>query len=150
MSGLYAQYKTDPKLEVGGIFIDVGKNSKGEDTRFKIARAGGSNVQFQKALERETKPYKRAIQTKTLSDALAHTIYLRAFVAGVLLGWEGVEDENNQPLQFTFDNALKLFTDLPDLFAQLKEDASDVSLFREEVLEADLGKSGPSSSTASS
>lgn len=155
---LYAQYKTDKNLELQGIFFEVGEiKEPGPDgqevkkpIRFKIARAGGANSNFAKAMERESKPFKRAIQTKTLSNEKADEIYRRAFVSGVLLGWENVRDQDNRDLAFTFDNALKLFADLPDLFNDLREAATDAALFREEVLEHDLGNSGPSSSTASS
>lgn len=155
---LYAQYKTDKNMEVQGIFFEVGeikeKDAEGKDVkkpiRFRIARAGGANSNFAKSMERESKPFKRAIQTKTLSNEKADEIYRRAFISGVLLGWENVRDANNAELPFTFDNALQLFTDLPDLFNDLREAATDAALFREEVLEHDLGNSGPSSSTASS
>lgn len=150
---LYTNYKTDKTLEIQGIFFEAGELDEGgvkKPIRFKIARAGGANSNFTKAMERETKPYKRAIQTKTLSNDQANVLYQRAFVSSVLLGWENVRDANNQDLPFTFDNAMSLFNDLPDLFNDLREAASDASLFREDELEHDLGNSGPSSSTASS
>lgn len=154
---LYAQYKTDHNLELQGIFFEVGeikeRDGEGKEVkkpiRFKIARAGGANSAFSKAMERESKPFKRAIQTKTLSNEKADEIYKRAFISSVLLGWENVRDQNNVELPFTFDTALQLLTDLPDLFVDLREAATDAALFREEVLEHDLGNSGPSSSTAS-
>lgn len=153
---LYDQYKTNKDLEVSGIFFEAGeikeKDAHGNDVvlpiRFKIARSGGANASFAKAMERESKPYKRAIQTKTLSNDQANTIFLRAFVAGSLLGWENVRDANNQPMQFTFDSAVNLLTELPDLFTDLREASQDASLFREAELEHDVGNSGPSSSTA--
>lgn len=151
-NGLYANYATDKNLEVSGIFFEAGEIKEGDKVlpiRFRIARAGGANDAFAKALERESKPFKRAIQTKTLSNKQANDIYLKAFIATVLLGWENVRDRQGQELAFTPENATTLLNDLPDLFNDLREAAGDAALFREDELEHDLGNSGPSSNTAS-
>lgn len=154
---LYAQYETNPTWELQGIFFEAGEivdvvdgQKVRKPIRFRIARAGGANSAFAKALERESKQHKRAIQTKTLSNEKANEIYLRAFIAGCLLGWENVRDKKGNELTYTFDTALKLLTDLPDLFNDLREAANDAALYREADLEHDLGNSGQSSSTASS
>lgn len=147
---LFANYKTDTNLERDGIFFEAGEINEGDKVlpiRFRIARAGGANEAFAKALERESKPYKRQIQTKTLSNDAANGIYQRAFISTVLLGWENVRDADNVEMPFTADNAKQLFADLPDLFNDLREAANDASLFREMELEHDLGNSGTSSST---
>ncbi|QYW02122.1 tail chaperone [Stenotrophomonas phage Sonora] len=152
MNPLYAQYKTDQNLEKSGILFEAGEiteNGATKKIRFRIARAGGANEEFNKALERESKPFKRAIQTKTLSNKKAEQIYLKAFISSVLLGWENVRDQNNNELAFNTENALALLSDLPDLFADLREAANDAALFREEELEIDLGNSGASSNTDS-
>jgi len=52
-------------------------------------------------------------------------------------------------MDFNKENVLKLFEDQPDLFADLREQAKNVALFRDEVRETDLGNSGKSSATAS-
>lgn len=147
---LYTLFKTDANLEKDGIFIEYGEASNGQPTRIKIARAGGQNTAFTKALERLTKPYRKAIQTNSLDDKTADRVYKEAFIDGVLLGWENVEGPDGELLEFNRENAIKLFTDLPDLFRDLREQAENVALFRAEVREVDLGNSGTSSSTGSS
>lgn len=147
---LYKQFKTDANLERDGILIDYGPNSKDLPTRFRLARAGGQNKAYAKALEKATRPHKKSIQMGSLDNNIADRIFMEVFVDTVVLGWENVEDENGNDLEFTRENVLKLFTDLPDLYQDLREQAQNASLFREELLEEDLGNSGGSSSTASS
>lgn len=147
---LYNQFKTDETLETDGIFIEYGETADGKPIRIRIARAGGKNKAFTKALEKATRPHRKAIQTGSLDSATADKLYREVFVDTVVLGWENVTDENGKPLEFNRENALKVFTDLPDLFQDLRDQAANSALFREEVLEEDLGNSGGSSSTDSS
>lgn len=133
--GLYDQFKTDLSLEKEGIVINYGQNSKGENIDIKIARAGGHNTKFAKTAEQVLKPYRRQIANETADrDAMElamRTIYARS----VVIGWAGVEDENGKPLEFTEANCIKLFTDLPDLFSDLREQAEKQALFRRVDLE---------------
>jgi hypothetical protein len=147
---LYKLFKTDENLETDGIWLEYGQNEKGEPIRIKIARAGGHNSAFLKALEKATRPYRKAIQTGMLDNKTADKLYKEVFADTVVLDWINVEGPDGQPMEFNRENVLKLFEDLPDLFADLREQANNVALFREEVREADLGNSGKSSSMGAS
>ncbi len=147
---LYKLFKTDEHLETDGIWLEYGQNEKGEPIRIKIARAGGHNSAFSKALEKATRPYRKAIQTGLLDNKTADKLYKEVFADTVVLDWINVEGPDGKPMEFKRENVLKLFEDLPDLFADLREQANNVALFREEVREADLGNSGKSSSMGSS
>jgi len=147
---LYKLFKTDENLETDGIWLEYGQNEKGEPIRIKIARAGGHNSAFSKALEKATRPYRKAIQTGMLDNKTADKLYKEVFADTVVLDWINVEGPDGKPMEFKRENVLKLFEDLPDLFADLREQANNVALFREEVREADLGNSGKSSTTGSS
>lgn len=147
---LYKQFKTDEALETDGLWIEYGVTDTGQPIRIKIARAGGRNTAFSKALERATRPYRKAIQTGTLDNQTADNLYKDVFAETVVLDWINVEDQDGQPMDFKKENVVKLFNDLPDLFNDLREQAANVALFREEVLEGALGNSGKSSATGSS
>lgn len=147
---LYKLFKTDENLETDGIWLEYGQNEKGEPIRIKIARAGGHNSAFSKALEKATRPYRKAIQTGMLDNKTADKLYKEVFADTVVLDWINVEGPDGKPMEFKRENVLKLFEDLPDLFADLREQANNVALFRDEVREADLGNSGKSSTTGSS
>lgn len=139
MSSLYSQFASDSKLEKEGVLLEYGENSKGLPIGIRIARAGGGNLQYIKALEAKVKPYRRQIQTETIDRKLVEKLTLEVFCKTVVLGWENVEDEAGNPLEFSYDNAIKLFTDLPDLFADVQEQAGKAVLFRKLIRETAAG-----------
>jgi len=134
---LYKQFATDKNLERDGIVLNYGTNSRGQPIDIRIARAGGSNAKFATVAEMVFKPHRRAIAHETIAlevlDGLLRTIYAKA----VVLGWSGVEDAEGETLEFSEDNVVKLFTDLPDLFADVKQAAEKAALFRKDALEAE-------------
>ena len=121
---LYKSFKTDANAEVNGIELDFGSG-----TIFKIARAGKSNPAFAKASRSRLKPYLFAIKAGTLSDDQASSIMVQVYADSVVLGWVGVTDESGKEMEFNRDNVVKLLTDLPDLFEQIKEYAEDKDSF---------------------
>lgn len=137
MSALSKIFKTDKALETKGIWLDYGENDKGKNMRVLVARSGGQNKRFSKALEQATRPYRAAIQNNSLPDNIADKIYLGVFVDTVLLDWENIPDEKGNIVPFSRDAAKSLLNDLPEWFADIKAQAGNMSLFREEEAEAD-------------
>jgi len=138
---LYKQFKTDKSIETAGVWLEYGENAQGKPVRIRIARAGGANEQFSKTLDRLTKPVRRAIQTETLSQKQGRKMMIEAYAQSVVLGWENVdieESENGPEIKnapFTKENVIRLFTDLPDLFDDIQEQARKSALFQEDILE---------------
>jgi hypothetical protein len=130
--GTYRNFRTDATIEREGLILDLGDSGK-----FKIARAGGANDKYQQKLFQLLRPHRRAMQLGTLDPKVDRAIAVEAFVDAILLGWEGVTDENGEALAYSRAAAMKLFTDLPDLLSQLQQSAGDASLFREEYTESD-------------
>lgn len=129
MSGPYSVFRTDKALEKEGIVLDYG------DFKIKVARAGGANSAFQKALTAKIRPYKRQLDAGTIPDDVAEKLFLDVYAESVVLGWEGMTDENGNPLPYSKENAVKLFSDLPDLFRDVQNQAAAISNFRAEVTE---------------
>lgn len=159
MSNLYHMFKTKEEHETQGVWLEYGRTDPtpehpdGEPIRIKIARAGGKNTSFNKALEKATRPYRKAIQTNTVSLDTIENLYKEVFVDHVVLDWTNVsapiKDASGavsgfERLSYTRENVLRVLTDLPDLYADLKDQANSLSLFREDEREADLGNSGQS------
>lgn len=149
---LHKLFKNDVNLEKNGIWIDYGPNDDLAGTpppsqRFRVARSGGSNMAYNKALEHITKPFKRALQNGQVSNERAKLMDREAFLDTCLLGWENVTNADGQLIEFSKANAVALFDELPDLYDDIREQANNASLYREEVREADLGNSGTSLST---
>lgn len=134
---LYKQFRTDEKLEKEGIFLELGVTDDGKPILIRIARAGGANVAFAKTMEAKMKPYRRQLQTETLDSKVAEKILMEVYAATVVLGWENVTDEHGKELNFTPENCVKLFTDLPDLYAEIQQSSQKVALFRQMEREAD-------------
>lgn len=135
--GLYSTFGTNKEMERKGIYLQYGTNSKGEPIKFLVARQGGSNTAFNRAMEAATKPHRRMIQTDNMDEKTSQGILVKVFSQAVILGWEGVEDENNNPLPFNRENCEKLLTDLPELLKDISVQTNNFSLFRDAVMEED-------------
>lgn len=140
--GTYRSFKTSKKWEQDGIILDLGSAGK-----FTLARAGGSNLQFARDFKRITSPHRRAIETKTIDDETATRLLIEAYASSVVLGWKGVTDEAGNEMKFSKQNAIKLFTELPELFNAIRAHAEDAQLYREAELEEEAKNSERSSGT---
>ena len=134
---LYSQFETDRAVEKDGIVLEYGMNSKKKPIEIRIARAGGANEYYSKLLETRSKPYRRQIQNETLDNAVAEKITKEVYAQAIVLGWTGVEDRDGNDMDFNQQNCIKLFNDLPDLWADIQSQSVRASLFRAEVREAD-------------
>lgn len=131
-TSIYDTFKTDDNMETRGILLDYGDAGK-----IKIARAGGSNVRFQKALEAKTRPLRRQIDTETLSPEAGERVLVEVFASTVVIGWEDIKDSDGKDIPFSYENCVKLFTDLPDLFIDVREQAMKAANFRTAEIEED-------------
>lgn len=135
--GLYESFSTNKNYEKSGVWLQYGENTKKQPIKFLIARVGGANTAFSKALEAAQKPYRRQIQTDTMDERVAEGIILDVFARTVILNWEGVQDRDGVDMPYTKENVIKLMTDLPDLFADIRVQAQNVTLFRDATNEVD-------------
>lgn len=129
---LYKQFKTDEQVEKQGLTLNFA-----DGISIVIARAGGSNDRYFKRMEVLTKPYRRQIEAGTADRKVLQAVIIEVFAETVLLGWENVTDEEGKPLEFNKLNAIKVLTDLPDLFAEIQEQAGKSALFRLSLNEQD-------------
>jgi len=137
----YAMFATSTEIERGGVLLDYGA------FKIRIARAGGANRKFASVLEAKLKPYRRQIQTESMDDEVATRLIIEAYAESVVIDWEGVVDGAGTPLPFAKENVIKLFTDLPDLFRDVQEQATKASLFRAAEVEEDEKNSATVSPT---
>lgn len=134
---LYKQFKMDDKKQAEGILLNYGANSDGSVPSFRVLRRGPSNQKYQQTLERETRPYRRQIELGTLDNMQSEYIYRRVFCLSVLIGWEHVQTETGEEIPFNFENAMKLFGELPELYDDLIAQSSKAALFIQSTLEGD-------------
>jgi hypothetical protein len=131
---LYTLYETDSDLEQGGVILNYE-----EGVRLKIARAGGANTKYAKSLERITRPYRRKDGTMMhIEDDIATEMYCRVYAESVVVDWEGVTDRDGNLMEFSVENCVRLFTDLPDLFADVRNAADGIENFKMDQLEGEV------------
>ncbi len=123
MPNVYEAFETNESLEQEGIVVDYG------DFRFTLARAGGSNKKYTALVQKRLRPYRKRILTDAMDSQLAHRILAECFAEAVVLGWEGVTNRAGALLPFSRENCVQLLVDLPELFADLQEQAVGISNF---------------------
>lgn len=142
---LYETFGTSKDAESGrGIVLRYGP-----ETSITIHRAGGTNQRFLKRYEAKMKPYTRQIQTNTMDEELSRRLTAELYADAVIIGWEGVQDAEGKPIEFSVENATKLLLDLPDLFNDIRSAANDRALFKADADEAATGNS-PTASAGTS
>lgn len=130
--GIYDKFKTNKKAEQEGITLDYG-----DGQTIKIARAGGSNLRFEKATQNKMRKFGLQAKHDLLEPEQMRTIFREVVAETVVLGWTGFTDEDGNDLPFNRENAIKVFTDLPDLFDDVLEQSRKASLFKENILEGE-------------
>lgn len=128
--GIYDKFKTNKAAEQEGIILDYG-----DGQTIKIARAGGSNIRFEKAAQAKMRKFGLQAKHDLLEPEQMRTIFREVLAETVVLGWTGFTDEEGKPLSFSKENVVKVFTDLPDLFDDVLEQSRKASLFKENILE---------------
>lgn len=136
MANLYKEFGTDQDQERDGIWIEYGDEADGNYS-IKLARAGGNNKRFAKVLERKSRPHRRKLETNTASAGLAEKLLIETFAETVVLDWKNITDAEGKEFPFSKKNCIKLFTDLPDLFAMIRDEASAMVNFQQVGLEED-------------
>lgn len=127
----YGLFKTDSNVEKVGVELDYG------EFIIRIARAGGSNVAYLRETEKRFMKYRKLIQAGAFDLTMAEAIQREIYADTIILGWTNVVDQDGVEMAFTRENVIKLLTDLPDLFADIREQSTNLTLFREN-LETDL------------
>lgn len=136
---LYSQFATNKEAEVDGVWVEYGANEDGTIPAFKISRMSKANKKYTKALEKATRPHRRAIELETMNNDLAERLFMEVFVDTVLLEWKNIRNRDGEEVTLSKDSAMKLFGELPELYDDLQEKAKKASLFREETLEEEAG-----------
>jgi hypothetical protein len=134
MSGTFAAFKSDVDRERNGLWLDYG--DAGE---FLVARAGGANKAYEKALARITKPHRRALEAEAIDSDKAFDLMKQAFAETIVLDWKGITDAEGNEVPYSKEKCLWLFRELDDLFQAIREDAHKATLYRASLREEAAG-----------
>ncbi len=154
---LSSHFKTDPLLERKGVGIDLPENDDGTTPQIILARAGRNNPDYQKVAERIMRPHRRAQQVNALAQAKSDELTMEIFCEAGILSWSNIplsevtgnpDDKGYAP--YTKENAIKLMTELPDLYASLIELSTSRDTFIAAVKAEEAKNSAPSLPTSQS
>lgn len=134
---LQSQFKMDAAKESEGIEIKYAANDDGTVPTFRVLRRSSQNQRYVKVLERETAPYRRLIELGALDKKKEENVLRRVFCQSVLIGWQNVQKQSGENILYTFENAMQLFEELPELYLDLAEQAGKLAAFRVETQESD-------------
>lgn len=127
MTSPYQLFGTDKELETGkGVTLEYPGFS------ITIHRAGGANKKFAKTLAEKMNPHRQRFERGLLDDDTSQKILVETYAEAVVVGWKDVKDATGKKIPFTVENAVKLFIDLPDLFNDVKAQANNAAVFRQE------------------
>lgn len=134
---LYATFAQSPELEgTDGITLRYG------DATIRVLRAGGTNQKYYEAWRRHATSAGEIVRVNP-TDKEAILNLAKVYAESVIAGWNNVQDKEGKEIPFSKENVIKVLTDLPELFTDIREAANNAAMFRESIREAILGKSVP-------
>lgn len=135
---LQSQFKMDATKETEGVDVKVGvTNPDGTEPTFRLLRRSPQNQRYAKTLEKEAQPFRRLLELGTLDAKVSQKILRTTFCRAVLIGWSNVQNTKDEPIPYSFVNAMQLFEELPELYEMLAEEAGKLASFRVETQDAD-------------
>lgn len=127
-TNLDSMFKTKKNLENDGVWFKVSP-----ETSFCLRRFGGSNAAKVKvSMAKYHKPYARLIENDALPMEEVNKIFAQVVCSACLVDWKGVIIDG-QEAPCTFENGVKLFTTLPELFDKLFSYISGSDSYKEEL-----------------
>jgi len=124
----FSELKSDKQAEIDGVWTDYAPGF-----RVKIARM--NNPEFEKALRRIRRPYLRRMRRGEISEDVAEMIMRQAVAETILLGWEGLVDDDDKPIIYSKEKALELLSESREFFNEVFDMSRDAAIFREELQE---------------
>lgn len=125
----FSNLKTNDDKENNGVWVDYASGFK-----IKIARMGSRR--FKEFMAKAGKPHLRKIQRGNLDNDVADTMMKKAIARTILLDWEGLLDDDNQPIPFSEENALKCLEESYDFYSEVLQLCQERELFQDEEKEA--------------
>lgn len=145
------KFATDTALENEGTWVDIG-----DGATLLVARKG--NRRYRDRMRTLLKPHRASMRAETMPDDLADRLLIEAEAETILLGWEGIEDADGNPIAYSTKEAKRLLSEHKDFRALVDELSSTAETFRAQEIEegaenlrknSDGGESGGPSSTTS-
>lgn len=137
MSNVYAMFDMDKNAEKDGFWKEF------SNFRIKIARLGGKNTKYNKALVDVGKKYQKQ-NIKDITDDEQDTISAELIAKAFVTGWEVKDDDGNwvpntihsypsgEVVDFNVDNVINVLTNLPELSKEIENVADNKRFYTKE------------------
>lgn len=136
---LKTQFNTDERLEIEGVWEDLGEAKDGEDPPgILVARVG--NSAYLKEYQKVPRGIRNQLDNGTLPEDTSKQIVNKLLAKTILLNWRGIADDG-KILEYTYENALfylKRYKDFRDLVWNV---GNELARFREVELEEEAKNS---------
>lgn len=128
-----SKYKSNPKKEQEGVWVEVG------DASFKIARM--NNIAYRKLLAEKMKPHRAAVQANNLDMDVLIKIMAETVAETIILDWKNLTDDG-VPVPYSKEKVIELMTNdaYKDLGEFLMKLAEDRNRFTDDQEQNDLKK----------
>ena len=133
-SAFQKMFQTDRNLEEEGVIVDFGQGVKVKVARMQSERSRAVRRRLEK-------PYRKRFQQNDVPDDVMENILICQMAEGIILGWEGVTDEEGHPLECTEGNIKKVLTKFPDFKDAVAQASMTRETFMQEEAEEDLKNS---------
>ena len=132
MSSIYDDFQTNESLEEDGVWVPIG------DMEFKLKYIGNKN--FVKAFDQKARRYRRGATGEVrIPEGKAKEIFYELYAKYIVVDWKGVIDRNGDVLPFSVENCIRIFTDLPRFFLEIKAQSEALANFKENSAEEESG-----------
>lgn len=123
---LFDKFSMDASAESEGVWLDYGSGGK-----IRVARAGGGNSAYMRKLEAFYEKHRRQFDLNIMDEDVARTEMISIYADTIVKGFEGITDRDGKELAFNRANVIRLLTELPELFLDIKRAAASIALYRE-------------------
>lgn len=117
-----SRFATDSIREIEGVWQDVGGG-----LRLRIARI--NNPRYEEEVKRLGKPFGPQASLG-FDDSLVEDLTRKAVAKCILLGWENLLDDKDEPVAYSYENSLKVLTEYRELYRLVLSLSSNIELFR--------------------
>lgn len=140
---LRKQFATSKSRAVNGVWFDVDLRDGGKPLRFLLARWGRTNQKWVAMQSRFQRENARKIDANMMTHEDWAELSLKCFCGAVLLDWENVDDERNNPLPYTPEAGYRMMKEFDTLYDYLLEESQTLQNYQEFVTEEAVGNSPP-------
>lgn len=122
--------RTDTKKVTNGVWVDY-------TCGIRLLIAGIRNSRYKAALESILKPHMNRIHNGLMGPEERLNLIKPAVARFILLGWENVDGEDGKPLPYSYQEALKVFSDpqMEEFYHFVIETATTAETYRVQELE---------------